>query len=161
MALATVAHGFSDFIPGRAAVPAGAEPPNQIKQVFSRVYYVAIVALSSLKSSSKIREAARFVFPRVIGMASRTMLQQLPQWVDGLLTESTSRDEMALFLRLLEQVIFGFKNEVSSFLDSLFTGLLQRVFSGISGTTSGTDDEIELAELKREYLNFLLVILGN
>ncbi len=89
------------------------------------------------------------------------MMQQLPRWVDGLMTDSSSRDEMALFLRLLDQVIYAFKNEMSDFLDRMFTALLQRVFAGISSPTSGTDDEIELAELKREYLNFLLIILNN
>jgi exportin-T len=78
-----------------------------------------------------------------------------------LLTETSTLDEMALFLRLLDQVIYGFKNDISDFLDRLFSGLLQRVFAGISARTSGTDDEIEVAELKREYLNFLMVILGN
>ncbi|KAI9875637.1 MAG: pre-tRNA nuclear export protein, partial [Watsoniomyces obsoletus] len=68
---------------------------------------------------------------------------------------------MALFLRLLDQVIYGFKNEIYEFLDRMFSGLLQRVFAGISAPASGTDDEIELAELKREYLNFLRIILNN
>lgn len=160
MALGTLGRGFSDFTPG-ASAPAGSEPALQVRQAFARVSEVALVALDALKSSFQIRTAARFVFSRLIGMAAPQMLQQLPQWVEGLLTESSSRDEMALFLRLLDQVIYGFKNEISGFLDSLFTGLLQRVFAGFSTATAGTDDEIELAELKREYLNFLMVILGN
>jgi exportin-T len=41
------------------------------------------------------------------------------------------------------------------------TPFLQRVFSGIADPTTGTDDEIQLAELKREYLNFLLAVLNN
>lgn len=68
---------------------------------------------------------------------------------------------MALFLRLLDQVIFGFKGEIFSILDTLLTPFLQRVFSGIADPTTGTDDEIQLAELKREYLNFLLAVLNN
>jgi len=68
---------------------------------------------------------------------------------------------MAQLLRLLDQVTFGIKNEVFNFLDTLFGGLLQRVWAGISAPPTGTDDEVELAELKREYLNFFLVVLGN
>jgi exportin-T len=68
---------------------------------------------------------------------------------------------MALFLRLLDQVIFGFKSEIYSILDTLLTPFLQRVFSSIADPTTGTDDEIQLAELKREYLNFLLAVLNN
>lgn len=161
MALGTLARGFSDIAPGSNAQGTGAGPAPQAKQAFGQVAEVTLVSLTALKSSFQIRTAARFAFSRLIGLVGTQILQQLPQWVEGLLTESSSRDEMALFLRLLDQIIFGFKNDIYDFLDQLFSGLLQHVFAGISAATSGTDDEIELAELKREYLNFLLVILGN
>ncbi|RVX69965.1 hypothetical protein B0A52_05800 [Exophiala mesophila] len=161
MALGTIARGFSDFTPGATGQNASAEPSSQAKQAFAQVAEATLVALTALKSSFQIRTAARFAFSRLIGIVGTGMMQQLPQWVNGLLTESSSRDEMALFLRLLDQVIFSFKNDISGFLDTIFSSLIERVFAGISAPTSGTDDEIELAELKREYLNFLLVILGN
>ena len=161
MALGTLARGFSEFNPGVTTPGSGAEPSSQAKQAFAQVAEVTLVSLTALKSSFQIRTAARFAFSRLIGMVGTSMMQQLPQWVDGLLTDTSTKDEMALFLRLLDQVIFGFKNDIFDFLDRLFTGLLQRVFAGIALETSGTDDEIELAELKREYLNFLMVILGN
>lgn len=161
MALGTISRGFSEFNPGLAAQGGGTAPSPQAKQAFGQVAEVTLVSLTALKSSFQIRTAARFAFSRLIGLVGTPMMQQLPQWVEGLLTDSSTRDEMALFLRLLDQVIFGFKNDIFDFLDRLFSGLLQRVFVGISAATSGTDDEIELAELKREYLNFLLVILGN
>jgi exportin-T len=161
MALGTLARGYSDFNPGITSQSGGSEPAAEVKQAFSRVSQAALVSLTALKSSFQIRTAARFAFSRLMGMTGRQMIQDLPAWVDGLLTESSSRDEMALFLRLLDQVIFGYKNDISSFLDSLFSGLLHRVFAGISAPASGTDDEIELAELKREYLNFLMIVLSN
>lgn len=161
MALGTIARGFSDWNPGGTTPGGGTEPSQQAKQAFAQVAEATLVSLTSLKSSFQIRTAARFAFSRLVGMVGNPMMQQLPQWVDGLLTDSSTRDEMALFLRLLDQVIFGFKNDIFDFLDQLFSALLQRVFAGISAATSGTDDEIELAELKREYLNFLLVILNN
>ncbi|OAP63802.1 hypothetical protein AYL99_03029 [Fonsecaea erecta] len=161
MALGTIARGFSDFNPGLSTQGSGVEPSPQAKQAFAQVAEVTLLSLTALKSSFQIRTAARFAFSRLIGMVGTQMMQQLPQWVDSLLTDTSTRDEMALFLRLLDQVIFGFKNDIQDFLDRLFSGLLQRVFAGISAATAGTDDEIELAELKREYLNFLMVILGN
>ncbi|KIW48210.1 uncharacterized protein PV06_00822 [Exophiala oligosperma] len=161
MALGTIARGYSDFTLGAAARPAGSEPASQAKQAFAQVAEATLVTLTALKSSFQIRTAARFAFSRLVGIVGTQMMQQLPQWVEGLLTESSTRDEMALFLRLLDQVIYSFKNDISNFLDRLFSGLLQRVFAGMSAGTSGTDDEIELAELKREYLNFLMIILGN
>ena len=161
MALGNVARGFGGFLPGSAAAQSKLEASVEVRQAFGQVAEATLMALGSLKSSAKIREAARAAFSRLMSMVGSEMMQQLPQWIDGLLAESASRDEMALFLRALDQVVFNYKNEIYDFLDRLFTGLLQRVFAGISGTTSGTDDEIELAELKREYLNFLLVVLGN
>ncbi len=68
---------------------------------------------------------------------------------------------MAMFLRLLDQVVFGFKTEIFDVLNVLLTPLLQRVFGGLREPISGTDDEIQLAELRREYLTFLGIILNN
>ena len=159
MALGTLARGFSDWVPGSSS-PA-ALPATEVSDAFSQVTEVTIVALESLKTSFNIRTAARFAFSRLIGVLGSRILPQLPRWIDGLLTQTSSRDEMALFLRLLDQVIFGFKGETFAILDALLTPFLQTVFAGIADPTTGTDDEIQLAELKREYLNFLLAVLNN
>ncbi|OQE15097.1 hypothetical protein PENSTE_c030G06262 [Penicillium steckii] len=159
MALGTLARGFSDWTPG-THTPAHMPAP-EVSEAFSQVAEATLVALESLKGSFNIRTAARFAFSRYIGVQGARILPQLPRWIDGLMTETSSRDEMALFLRLLDQVIFGFKGEIYTILDTLLSPFLQRVFSGIADPTTGTDDEIQLAELKREYLNFLLAVLNN
>jgi exportin-T len=161
MALATLARGFSDWTPGNTSASPASAPAHEVQEVFARVSEATLVALKSLRTSFTIRTSARSAFSHLIGVLGSHILPQLPDWIEGLLTETSTKDEMALFLRLLEQVIFGFKNEVSTILDGIFTHLLQRVFTGLSETSSGTDDEIQLAELKREYLNFLIVILNN
>jgi len=46
-------------------------------------------------------------------------------------------------------------------MDTLLTPLLRRIFTSFAEQTTGTDDEIQLGELRREYLNFLIVLLGN
>lgn len=160
MALGNIARGYFDW-QGANTNHAAANIPASIKSAFAQVSEVTLVALESLKTSFDIRTAARFTFSRLLGMVGQQMLQQLPRWVSALLTESSSRDEMAQLLRLLDQVTYGFKNDVFDFLDALFGGLLQQAWAGISASTTGTDDEVELNELKREYLNFLLVILGH
>lgn len=158
MALGTLARGFSDWMPGLSA---SILPPPEVSEAFCQVSEATMVALESLKSSFNIRTAARFTFSRLIGVLGVRILPQLPRWIDGLLSQTSTRDEMALFLRLLDQVIFGFKSEIYDILDALLTPFLQRVFSGMGGPATGTDDEIQLAELKREYLNFLLAVLNN
>lgn len=160
MALGTLARGFSDWQPGTTS-PTSQLPAPEVSEAFSQFSEATLVALESLKETFSARTASRFAFSRLIGVLGSRILPQLPRWIDGLLTQNSSRDEMALFLRLLDQVIFGFKGEIYNILDALLTPFLQRVFSGIADPTSGTDDEIHRAELKREYLNFLLAVLNN
>ncbi|KAJ6164367.1 hypothetical protein N7470_003039 [Penicillium chermesinum] len=159
MALGTLARGFSDWQPGTS--DPSTLPSEEVSAAFGQVAEATLVALESLNSSFNIRTAARFAFSRLIGVLGARILPQLPRWIDGLLTQTSSRDEMALFLRLLDQVIFGFKGDIYGILDTLLTPFLQRVFSGIADPTTGTDDEVQLAELKREYLHFLLAVLNN
>ena len=89
------------------------------------------------------------------------VLPQLPQWIEGLLSRSSSKDEMAMFLHLLDQVVYNFKAEIYNVLDLLLTPLLERVFAGLSEPISGTDDEIQLQELRKEYVTFIQIILAN
>ena len=159
MALGTVAAGFSDRTPSNASATSAV--PREVQEAFARVSEATLVALESLETSFDIRSAARFAFSRLVPVLGANILPQLPRWIEGLLTQTSTKDEMALFLRLLDQVIFGFKTEIFAILESLLTPFLQRVFAGIAEPVSGTDDEIQLAELKREYLNFLLVVLNN
>lgn len=159
MALGTLARGFSEWTPANTTT---SPPASAVAAEFKKAAEAILMALSQLKHiSSTVREAARFAFSRYIGVLGSQILAQLPQWIDGLLTNTSSRSEVALFMRNLDQVIFGFKSEIYDILNALLTPFLQRVFTGIGEVTTGTDDEIELAELKREYLAFLHVVLNN
>ena len=157
MALGTLAHGFSEWVPSSISNP----PPKEVAEEFSRAAEAILLALESLNTSLEIRTAARAAFTRLVGVLGTKILPQLPRWIDGLLSRTSSRDEMALFLRLLDQVVYGFKSEIFDILNTLLTPFLQRVFEGLAEPTSGTDDEIQLMELKSQYLSFLLVILNN
>jgi exportin-T len=161
MALGTLAHGFSDWQPGNTSSSGGKAPAEAVSEEFNRAAEAVLVSLESLKASFDIRFAARAAFTRLVGTVGNRILPQLPRWIDGLLSEDSSKDEMAMFLRVLDQVVFGFKGEIFSVLDSLLTPLLQRVLAGLAEPVSGTDDEIQLGELRREYLSFLQVILNN
>lgn len=162
MALGTLARGFSDWTPASTSPSAAPPPANQVSLEFSRTSEAILLALESVSVNTEvIRAAARFAFSRLVGVLGSRILPQLPRWIDGLLSRTSTKDEMALFMRLLDQVVYGFKTEIYDILNTLLTPLLQRVFAGIAEPATGTDDEIQLAELKREYLSFLLVILNN
>jgi exportin-T len=154
MALGTLARGFSDWVPS-GPLP----PPSEVAEEFVKASEAILVALESLNGSMEIRTAARFAFSRMIAVLGGQLLQQLPRWIDGLLSLSSSMDEMATFLKVLDQVIFTFKSDIAGILDTLLTPLLQRVFTAFAEPVSGTDDQIQLAELRREYLNFINALL--
>ena len=157
MALGTLARGYSDWVPAKQSTN---PPPAEISDAFHQGNDVVLQILESTKEA-EVRTASRFALSRFIGVLGSRILPQLPRWIEGLLAGSSTKDEMAFFLRLLDQVVFGFKTEIFDILNTLLTPLLQRVFTGINEAALGTDDEIQLAELKREYLNLLLVILNN
>ncbi|KAI0378747.1 Xpo1-domain-containing protein [Hypomontagnella monticulosa] len=161
MALGTLAHGFSDWVPGAGSANQRPPPAKALSDEFARAAEAILIALGELNTSSEIRTACRSAFSRLLGVLGSAVLPQLPQWIDGLLSQSSSKDEMAMFLRLLDQVVFGFKAEIYEVLNQLLTPLLQRVFGGLSEPINGTDDEIQLAELRREYLSFIGIILNN
>lgn len=160
MAIGTLARGYSDWVPSAIQnVNPNAIPPSEVADEFFKASEAILVALESLNASMQIRNASRFAFSRMIGVLGPRLLQQLPSWIDGLLSPSSTMDEMSTFLKVLGQVMFTFKAEIAGVLDNLLTPLLQRIFSALAITPSGTDDEIQLAELRREYLNFVQAIL--
>lgn len=158
MALGTLARGFTDWMPGSKQ---GERPADEVQAEFRRAAEAVLASLEALNSSVVIRTAARFSFSRLIGGMGAATLQQLPRWIDGLLTQTSSKEEMNFFLRLLEQVIFGFRGETLPILDVVLTPLLQRVFERLAETPSGTDDELQLEDLRKEFLSFILCILNN
>jgi exportin-T len=159
MALGTLATGFAEA--NAAQQNKRPQPHEAISNEFSRAAEAILIALNQLNASEYIRHACRSAFSRLLGVLGAALLPQLPQWIEGLLSRSSSKDEMAMFLRLLEQVVYNFKGEIYNILDLLLTPLLQRVFGGLAEPISGTDDEIQLHELRREYVSFVQVILVN
>ncbi|KAF2741431.1 Exportin-T [Polyplosphaeria fusca] len=157
MALGTLARGYSDWTPSSTSTL----PSTEVSDEFYKASEAILVALDSLNSSMEIRSAARFAFSRMISVLGTRLLQQLPAWIDGLLSHSSTMDEFGTFLKVLGQVIYTFKSESAGVLDTLLTPLLQRVFTALGETPSGTDDEIQLAELRREYLNFISILLSH
>ncbi|KAJ9134430.1 Exportin-T [Pleurostoma richardsiae] len=159
MALGTLAHGYTDF--NTSSTTQRPPPAKPLSDEFSRAAEAILVALKELNSNAEIRNACRSSFSRLLGVLGATVLPQLPQWIEGLLSQRSSNDEMAMFLRLLEQIVYGFKGEIFEILNLLLTPLLQRIFTGLSEPITGTDDDIQLTELQREYLQFIQIILNN
>jgi exportin-T len=157
-ALGTLVRGYSDWMPG---VKNAVQPPSEVSNEFMRAAEAILVVLDALSSSQLIREASRFAFARLIGGCGVNIFSQLPRWVEGLLTNTSAKTEMGFFLAQLKQVMFAFKAELFNVVDVILTPLLQRVFARLGETPQGTDDEIQLTDLRKEYLSFVGVILSN
>jgi exportin-T len=164
LALGTVAQGFSEGMPSASASSGSGRrqsPDKLVTDEFARTAEAILVALGQFNTSLNIRTACRSAFSRLLGILGGNMLPQLPQWIEGLLSESSGKDEMAFFLRILDQVVFEFKGEIYDVLDQLFAPLQQRIFMALKEPIMGTDDQVQLGELRREYLSFILAILSN
>jgi len=157
-AMGALAHGFTDHQLG--ASNSGPPPAQAVSEEFSRTAEAILIALADLNGNREIRAACRGAFSKLLTVLGTAVLPQLPQWIDGLLSKS-SKDEMAFFLRLLDQIVFGFKAQIYDVLNILLQPLLRRVFEGLAEDITGTDDEIQLAELRREFLQFLQIIINN
>ncbi|KAF8531197.1 armadillo-type protein [Trichophaea hybrida] len=158
MALGILGKGFSDWVAGSRLDKACA---SEVASEFGRVTEAILVALERLSRFSIVREAARFSFARIVGVLSSNILPSLPRWISGLMAKSSTKEEISMFLKLLNQLIHGFKNVIYEMLNELFTPLLQRVFVSLSEPVNGTDDHVQLTDLRREFLNFILIILNN
>ena len=161
MALGSLAKGFSERATGVQSSTDDAMYSKQMTDYFEKISGGVLAGLVYLKVYPSIRAAARFAFSRYIVVLGSRIVPQLPGWIEALLWDNSSKDEMTALLRVLEQIIFGLKGEISEILNSLMVPLLQRVFAGLSEPTSGTDDSIQLVALQRQYLSFVTVIFQN
>lgn len=106
MALATLARGFSDWVPGSKSV--SKQPDRIVVDAFEKAAEGILVSLESLNSISLIREAARSSFARLIGVMGPRILGFVPRWFDAL-SHTTNQTEIGMFLRLLVQVVHAFR----------------------------------------------------
>lgn len=159
MSLGALARGYSDWMPGVSST-AHRAPAVDVANEFERAAEAILVTLEQM-NNEQVREAARSAFSRLIGVLGPRILSSLPRWISGLLSSDSSMEDISTFLKLLDQLLFGFKTEISGILDSLLAPLLERVYASLATEPSGTDTLIELGDLRREYLNFILAILNN
>ena len=68
-------------------------------------------------------------------------------------------EERVLVLRLLQQIVFAFKQELLPILELMWPSLLQYILQSLLEPVNGTDAELELLYLRREYMTLLQAIL--
>lgn len=107
MALGTLAKGYADGTPGAGA---STPVPNElVVREFENASEVILVSLESLRNHPNIRDAARRSFSKMVVILGPKALPTLPRWLEGLLAENSTAEEILVFLRLLKQIVHGFK----------------------------------------------------
>lgn len=105
-ALGTIAKGFTDY--GATTKPIPVVEPSLLAE-FTKTTDAMLIALERLNKYPAIREAARFTFARLVGALGDKILPYVPRWIAGLMAKSSSKGEISMFLRALEQIVHNFK----------------------------------------------------
>lgn len=104
MAMGNLAKGFAEGVKVM-----GKQGERPVPHQFSTASDIIIVSLENLRMVRTIREAAAFSFTRMVTLLGKKILPLLSRWIEGLLAENSTKEEMSTFLRLLNQVVQSFK----------------------------------------------------
>lgn len=158
MALGSFVRGMADAdTPAVRQGPLGREMQTaaaMVVAVLEQSYEVAIV-----------REACRFAFSRLVGLLGSSILLEISQLINSLLTHAGPNDMVDLF-HFLGQLAHQFSSDAQVFemFGSLIPPLFDAVFSSlraVADDSSGTDALNTRKELIHSYLHFLHNILNN
>ncbi|KAI8814725.1 armadillo-type protein [Cladochytrium replicatum] len=105
-----------------------------------------------------IRDAAKHTFQRMVASMGYSMLPFVVPYVKhGLLLNSTP-ETIAGFVPFFESLAYNFKSAILSALHDFLTPFLERVFYFANQVATGFDAQVQLTNLKRSYLRFLVSV---
>ncbi|BFZ56846.1 pre-tRNA nuclear export protein [Savitreella phatthalungensis] len=129
--------------------------------IFDRAASYILAAFDAQVEQSAIRDAARFAFARLINVApDDRLLRSMPRLIRGIIEHSDIK-QLTELLPFLGQIIFKLKESVKPVIDETLTPLLLRIFALLNAPVNGTDDVVQLGDLRRAYLTFALSLYSN
>lgn len=135
------------------------QPPPQYSEPFVQSTQAIFVVLDQMSQYKVIRDASRFTFAQIVSSTGVAILNHVPAFVNGLLGR-LEMNELSDFLTFLNMLVHKLKSQIFSILNSILQPIIDRVFSFLSMQVSGTDDELNKAEMEKSYLNFIGTILS-
>lgn len=158
MALGSFVRGMAD-----ADTPAVRQGP--LGQEMKMAAAMVVAVLEQSYEISLVREACRFAFSRLVGLLGSSILVEISQLINSLLTHASPDDMVDLF-NFLGQLCHQFNDDAQVFdmFCSLIPPLFDAVFSNlrtVADDTSGTDAQNNQKELVHSYLHFIHNILNN
>ena len=152
LAMSNLAKGFPDAHSGSFVNQDGSA--SQWIHTFKTITGHIVAAISSLRRHYIIREAGRSAFARIVSTIGRNALPFVPTLIEAILAEVSST-ELIDSLNFLGLIIHRYKNDIRDIMDSLFLGLIERIFYFLNQPITGTDDSMERAELQKAYISLI------
>ncbi|KAJ2160219.1 pre-tRNA nuclear export protein [Coemansia sp. RSA 552] len=165
-AIGSIVKGFPDVRVDSKNVSACT--PQQLSsgtvQVFLKAADMCIAVLEALRTSQRVREAARFTLSRMLSVLGAEALPYLPRLIDSLVT-SCAVEELLDLLGLLGLVVFKFKPYVAPTASELLLPVISKVYGFLdqvaqNGAT-GTDEAVLLQDLRKAYLSWIIAIFNS
>ncbi|ORY05766.1 Xpo1-domain-containing protein [Basidiobolus meristosporus CBS 931.73] len=150
MAIGSISKGF----------PEAKEGVSPIAQVFKQATECILVLLENMNKYEVVRESARFAFARLLNCLGSEILPYLLPLINNMIAECQVT-ELVDFLPFMGLVIHKFKPSIMSALNDLLLPLLNKVFTFLNQTATGTDEAVLLLDLRKSYLNFIISILNS
>ena len=159
-AVGCVCKGFPDSVEEQSSSPLKPTLNNTMDQkltlIFKETLQRILFVLQQSSHDSRIREATRFALQRMVGCVGRDILDQLPSFLAAGLLSNTSTTELIEFIPFLCLVIHKFKDQITNILIDIWSPLRESLFVFLNRSgISGTDDLIELGNLRRSYLTIV------
>ncbi|KAK9766337.1 pre-tRNA nuclear export protein [Basidiobolus ranarum] len=149
MAIGSVSKGF----------PEAKEGVAPIAQVFKQATECILVLLENMNKYEVVRESARFAFARLLNCLGSEILPYILPLINNMITECQVT-ELVDFLPFMGLVVHKFKPSIMNALNDLLLPLLNKVFTFLNQTATGTDEAVLLFDLRKSYLNFIVSILN-
>lgn len=133
---------------------------SQWTPLFEKASDYILAAFDAQVLHANIRDATRFAFARIVNIQDSAIATKMPRLVIGMI-ENSDITQLSEFLPFLGQLVYKLKPAAQPVLDDALTPLLQKIFKLLNSPSEGTDDALNLAELRKAYLMFVLTIFGN
>lgn len=153
MALGTIAHKLG------AAHSGNFDP--ELSRVFEHPSQTIVTALLALSHHKSVRFASRFALTRLVDVLRGSVAPQLESWLSGLVSAEISVAELVHVLPLLNQMIYILKADMEPILASRMPLIVSQVLARLNRPAAGTDEQLQLMELQREFFSFLLYCLSH
>jgi exportin-T len=128
--------------------------------LFEKATEYIMAAFDAQLSSAQVRDATRSAFARLVNLQEQRMSVELPRLIAGMV-ESSDMTQLAEFMPFLGQLVFKLRPSVFPVLDEALSPLLNKLFTLLNANVQGTDDALELMELRKAYLQFVNSLFTN